>query len=130
MYADPNANVTYVDGKTVHDVGRNVGTNPGTSLGAPCDFDGTAAVRLPFVDAAGDVALLSAANDKTALTGSAPANQTPVAGIDWTDDGSREVVFVDASTGSLYYVHLDGTVVQITNSDGDPIAADPEPGVA
>jgi len=130
VYANSTANVTYVDGKTTHDVGRSVGTSSGVGIGAPREFDGTAPVRIPFVDAGGEVALLSAANAKSILTGSGPATETPVAGIDWTDDGSREVVFVDAATGTLYYVRLDGTVVEITDPDGDPIAADPETGVA
>ena len=130
VYANSTANVTYLDGKTAHDVGRSVGTNSGVGIGAPREFDGTAPVRLPFVDAGGDVALLSATNAKSTLTGSGPAAEAPVAGIDWTNDGSREVVFVDASTETLYYVRLDGTVVEITDSDGDPIAANPEPGVA
>jgi flagellar protein FlaG len=130
VYADPSANVTYVDGKTAHDVGRTVGTGPGVGIGAPREFDGSAPPRAPFVDAGGDVALLSAGNGKTALTGSGPAASAPVAGLDWTGNGDREVVFVDASSGTLYYVRLDGTVVEITDDGGDPIAADPETGAA
>lgn len=130
VYADASANVTYVDGKTTHDVGRSVGTGRSLGLGAPRDFDGNPPPRLPFVDDGNEAALLSATNAKTTLTTGGPANATPVAGIDWNDDGDREVAFVDADTGTLRYVHLDGTVVAITDSNGDPIAADPDAGVA
>lgn len=130
VYADPTGNVTYVDNRTAYDVGRSVGTGPGVGIGAPRDFDGASSIRVPFVDATGDVALLTAADAKTSLTGSGPANQSAVAGLDWTGNGGREVAFVDASTDTLYYVRLDGTVVQITDSNGDPVAVDPESGVA
>jgi flagellar protein FlaG len=130
VYADPSANVTYLDEGVVHDVGQKVGTNWSVGIGAPRTFDGTPPPRVPIVDDGSDVTLLSAANVTTALTTDGDAVQTPVAGIDWTGDGDREVVFVDATTGTLQYVRLDGTIGTITDDDGDPVTANRDAGVA
>jgi flagellar protein FlaG len=129
VFANGSANVTYVDEKTKHHVGRAVATGDSIGIGAPRVFDAEP-IGLPFVDDGRDVALLSATNAKDTLTTGGPANATPVAGIDWNDDGTREVAFIDAGTGTLQYVRLDGTVVTITDSAGDPVSADPETGVA
>jgi hypothetical protein len=124
--------IRFVDDDTVTDTGQTVSADTGIGVGAPRQFDDGEADRVPFVSS-NNVRLLSYQGGSTAttdLTSSDVAAPTFVSGVDWTGDDALEVVYVDSDDGTLYYVTLGGSITQITDSDGNPIAVDEDVGVA
>lgn len=120
--------IHYVDGDQVTDTGQAVDTDSGIGVGAPRQFDTSEVDRIPFVES-NNVKLL---NESTGTVTSLAAGAEPtfVTGVDWTGDDALEVVYVDATDGTLKYVTLDGTTGTITDSDGNTIAVDTKVGTA
>lgn len=129
IYTGTSANVKYLDGSGEVPVGRTVGSSAGMGIGAPRQHDGGGLVRIPIVDGSNNVGLLSYENDKRALTSSGPATKAPVAGVNWVGGGGKEVVYIEASSDTLYYATLGGATEQVTSKSG-PIKVVLGPGVA
>jgi CRISPR/Cas system-associated endonuclease Cas1 len=53
-----------------------------------------------------------------------------VAGVDLAESSGLEVMFIHTSSGTLHYVAQNGTIVQFTDAQGDPIGANDDQGVA
>jgi hypothetical protein len=131
VFTDGSAHVTYIDGGTTHETDGSVGQNNGVGVGEPHDFDTDGSQRAPIVDASNNVALLPDSGVSEDRTSSGPAAKSPVAGVEWDiGAGGLEVVFVDTSDGTLHYVTTGGTIVEIGNAAGDPVAASDDQGVA
>jgi len=131
VFTDGSAHVTYVDGGTTHETDEGVGQNNGVGVGEPHDFDADGAQRAPMVDGSNNVALLPDSGVSEDRTSSGPAAKSPVAGVEWdTGAGGLEVVFVDTSDGTLHYVTAGGTIVELENAAGAPVAASDDQGVA
>ena len=100
-----------------------VGTDPGYGVGDPREFNDGERDGMPFVDASGDVRIYRGTASSTIATGAA---KTSVAGIDWVDGGSLEVVYVDAADGTIKYVQIGGDSTVISGN----ITVDEDKGVA
>jgi len=102
---------------------------PAIGVGEPLTFDGE--VQVPVVDGDNGIVLVNETGATAqVLDGNNrdTAKGAPVAPIDWTDDGSSELVFInDNDNQNLYYVSpADGpteTGTQITDTDGNKVAA-------
>lgn len=132
VFVGPSQNMSYIDGNEVTDTEQTVDANTGIGAGAPRQFASGQADRVPFV-VNNNVSLLSYAGGTasvTQLTTGGQVEPTFVAGVDWVGDNQLEVVYVDASDGSLHYVALNGTTGSITDSDGNPITVDSSAGTA
>jgi hypothetical protein len=128
-YLGDSQEVKFVDEDTDRSTGVGPGSNNNYGIGAPRTFDGTPP-EVPLIDGSGNVELLAADGTTTTVLGDGSAAKTPLAGIDWTGDGTREIVYVDSDTTTLYYVTLGGSTTQITDADGDPVSVDTGVGVA
>ncbi|QLD85624.1 hypothetical protein HWV23_07760 [Natronomonas halophila] len=128
VFTDGSQLVTYYDDGTTHETSEGVGQNNGVAVGDPKDFNGNGSRRAPIVDGSNNVALLPTSGTSEDLTSSGPAAKSPVAGIDWTGDGDKEVVYIH--NGELYYVTLGGTIERINDASGDPVSAEDDRGVA
>jgi hypothetical protein len=128
VYTDGSQLVTYYDDGSYYETSESVGQNNGVGVGDPKDFNGNGSRRAPMVDGSNNIALLPTSGTSEDLTSSGPATKSPVAGIDWTGDGDKEVVYID--NGYLYYVTLGGTKEQITDASGANVTAEDDRGVA
>lgn len=129
IYTGTSQGVYYIEGDNTVSVGRGVGQNNGIGIGAPRQHDGNGLIRVPMVDGSANVGLLNYQNEKTSLTSSGPSAKAPVAGVNWVGGAAREVVFIDAGTGELYYVTLGGSIERLRTDDG-PVKVVVGPGVA
>lgn len=132
VFLGTSQRVRFIDDGSVTDTAQGVGANLGLGVGAPRQFDDGEPDRVPFVSS-NNVRLLSYASGSSTtedLTTGGQAEATFVSGIDWTGDGTLEVVYVDSGDGTLHYVTLDGTTSQITDAGGDPITVDEAVGTA
>ncbi len=121
--------VKYVDGDAVRSTGAGPGSNSNYGVGAPRKFDGSAPLRAPLVDGSNAVQLLAADGTTTTVLGSG-AEKTPLAGLDWTGDDDLEIMYVNASSDTLYYVTLGASTTEVTDADGNTVSVDTGVGVA
>ena len=96
-YFDPGAGPGVAEGEGIYD---DVGSE--NSLGRPADFNSDGTVRIPVVDGSGYLALVDINGDKTVLVDSNVA-KSPVAAVDWDDDGDLEIMYL-TENGNLKYV--------------------------
>ncbi|WP_435126828.1 PKD domain-containing protein [Halobaculum sp. D14] len=77
------------------------------TVGDPRDFDGDGIARVPVVDGSGNVELVGVDGVKTLTSG---AQKVPVAAVNWTGDGTPEVLYLTSSPPSnVGYVTYSGT---------------------
>jgi hypothetical protein len=106
-----------------------VPSSPATGGGEPLTFDGK--VQVPVVDGDNGIVLVDESGTTTqVLDGSNrdTAKGAPIAPVDWTDDGSSELVFINGNDNqNLYYVSPAAgpteTGTEITDSSGNNAAA-------
>ncbi|WP_435147954.1 PKD domain-containing protein [Halobaculum sp. P14] len=95
----------------------------GGTVGAPRDFDGDGVARVPIVDGSGNVELVGVGGVTTLASG---AKKTPVAAVNWTGDGTPEVLYLTSSPPSkIGYVTYSGTTGTV-----DGVSAATSAGVA
>jgi len=70
-----------------------VGSDDGIGLGRPADFDGDGTSRVPVADGSNRLVLVDSGGNVDVLVGSGVA-KSPVASVDWDDDGELEVVYL------------------------------------
>lgn len=128
VFVGISQNINYIDDDQVTDTGENVDTGSGIGVGAPREFDASEVDRVPFVES-NTVKLLNEANG-TVTSLAAGAEQTFVTGVDWTGDDTLEVVYVDATDGTLKYVTIGGSTGTITDTNGNTITVDTGAGTA
>lgn len=129
VYVGTSSRIWYVDDGDTHDTGRTVGANNNQGAGAPRDF-GETNPEVPIIDGSQIAALLTHDNTKTTLMSNGNASKTAVSGIDWDGDGNREVMYVDASSGTLHYVSEGDSETQVTDENGNTVPVDDSVGVA
>ena len=104
--AEPNGNA----GTLIYD---QVGSNNGIGLGRPADFDGDSTARIPMVDDSNRLLLVDSTGSETVLVNSDDEDFTvaksPVATVDWDDDGELEVVYLTDSSGLKYVDDVTGS---------------------
>ena len=97
-YFEPGAGPGSATGTKIQNGG--LGSNNGIGLGRPADFDGDGTARIPAV---GDnkLFLIDANGNKTVFVSNAA--KSPVATVDWDNDGELEVMYI-TTNGNLKYV--------------------------
>ncbi|MFB6119173.1 FG-GAP repeat domain-containing protein [Halosegnis sp.] len=129
VFSTSSSGVYYLDGDgSVTKTYSSLGRNNGNGIGEPADFDGDGTARIPAVSGSNEIVLITDSGLTTKLT-SGVAAQSPIAAVDWDDDGTPEIVFVHTS-GELRYVDnvaIGGTVKDIR---GGSVSADKDAGTA
>lgn len=128
VYLDGSNNLYYLssDGSTTS-IGKSVGSSNGIGIGNPRDFDGDGTARIPIVDGNNKVALVAADGTKTQIASNAMKSQ--VAALDWTGDGTVEILFVNTSGNLRYVEDVEGSPTVKDVGDGT-VSADDTTGVA
>lgn len=128
IVVDDGNNVKYIEntttGWTVHDTG--VDTTDKGAIGLPKDFDGDGEVRVPIYNGSMFVTLLdSQGNTRGIGSYNTPDEKALIGSFDWNGDGTPDLLTRNkADNGYLYYLQLDGTNQRITDSSGNPVAAE------
>jgi len=133
VYVGLSQGIGYIDDDTKIDTGQGVGANNGIGIGAPGMFVNGEVDRVPFVGGSNNVKLLrhiDGSSTTTDMTTDEEAAKGLVAGIDWTGNDRKEVVYIDETNGTLRYVSLSGVQKDIVGPDGSPIPANETVGVA
>ncbi|PSQ40524.1 hypothetical protein BRD07_07095 [Halobacteriales archaeon QS_9_68_42] len=80
--------------------------NGGIGLGRPADFNGDDTARIPVVDGSNRLILVNSNGDETVLVNSDNKGfeiaKSPVATVDWDDDGKLEIVYLTKNNGLKY----------------------------
>lgn len=127
VYVGSSQGIHYIDDGEEY-TGTDIGVNNGAGIAAPRVFASGEADNIPYIDGSNEVKLYPS-RPSDALTGGAV--KSPISGIDFGGDERLEVVYVDSDDSTINYVYRNnGTVVAVTDEDGDPITADRGVGVA
>ena len=105
-YFEPGAGPGKAKGTKIYDIG----SNDGIGLGRPADFDGDGTARIPVVDGSGRLVLVDSTGSGTELVGSSfDVAKSPVAAVDWDEDGKLEVMYLTTSGGLKYVDDITGS---------------------
>ena len=97
-YFEPGAGPGKAKGTKIYDIG----SNDGVGLGRPADFDGDGTAQIPVVDDSNRLLLVDSNGNENVLVDSEVA-KSPVAAVDWDEDGELEVMYI-TTNGNLKYV--------------------------
>jgi hypothetical protein len=135
LFANDKDKVAYFDGPSdcgsvveigVTDVGSG---NGGVGIGSTAEIGGD--VVVPFVNGDQDLAYVDGDGNEEILPSSYQgASPSPVAVRDWDGDGDLEIVHINGDEGrELYHAGIaDADLVQITDENDDPVAAERDAG--
>jgi flagellin-like protein len=134
VYADGSQEIRYVEpGGATGTTGFTSGSSTGIGNGPLVDFDGDGTDSAVVVDGSNDVRLVEAggATSRPAQS-SVDAAKSPATAADVDDDGTMEIVYVEASSSTLRYIDDVGgspTVDTLRDDSGNPVSADMDTGV-
>lgn len=119
IYLGSSSTVKYYDGETVNSTGfSSFGSNNGLGIGEPATFEDRG-VRVPYITGSNNLALLAADGSKEKLNENyGKAVKAPVAAIDWTGDGTHELMHVNKDNDEIYVGYLNGSVDPVTEGSG------------
>lgn len=107
------------------------GQNNGIGVGSPRDFDGDGVPKIPMVDGSNTVHTYDIRSESKGSSVASNGAASPLTGIEWdTGASGLEVVYVNSTADTLYYVTPGQTPIEILDADGDPIVVDTSVGVA
>jgi len=121
--------LVYRTGSSIKYIENNATYSLGTasSGGAPRSFNGS--VGVPVVTSGGAIKVDSKSGSLWTASGASPVN-APLAAIDWTRNGTTDVVYVDGG-GKLAYVNsTGGTGVELKTVNGKTVPVNASVGVA
>ncbi len=132
VFADDSQNVQYLDpdGTKSGNIFTSTGNNNGIGNGPLPDPDGDGTDEAVVVTGSNEVALVDTGGLDATLT-SGGAAKSPATAADVDDDGSLEIVFVDASETVKYVDDVSGSNTEkpLEDEDGNAVTADDETGV-
>ena len=106
-YFEPGAGPGVAEGEEIS-IENDMGSNNGIGLGRPADFDGDGTARIPVVDGSERLLLVDSNGDETELVSSGVA-KSPVAAVDWDNDGKLEVMYITTNGEPKYVDDIDGS---------------------
>jgi len=128
LFGDASQQVQYLepDGTVLALSGGQSGSNNGIGAGHPPDFDGDGDVQVLVVDGSNNVKVVGDIEPTKTFT-STDAKKGPLTATDVDDDGSLEILYVDASSGNVRYVDSpfgSPTIETLRDQSGNTVTAD------
>ncbi len=125
IFFDGSQEIRYLnqDGSTEKVQTGGVGSNNGTGIGPPADFDGNGVPRIPSINGSQNPTLITVDGNKTILNKNGVARKAGVTPVDIDADGDLELLFLGNDGGKIRYVDdvLGSNTIKTLRADGNTI---------
>jgi hypothetical protein len=126
VYVDDNNALVYVDeeGEAPVDTGYTV--NSSNALSTPADFDGDGNLEVAAVNNNDNIDLIQSDGSVETYTTAYQVRAVPMGAIDWTGDGTPDIMHVNGGNGTAYrYNVVNGDTKQILDDQGNTVKPGP-----
>ena len=108
-----------------------MGSNNGSGIGPPADFDGDGVPRVPFIDGSQNPTLITSDGVKTRLNRNGVAKKAGVAPVDIDADGDLELLFFGNDEGKIQYVDdvLGSNTIETLKVEGSTVSPEEKIGL-